>query len=523
MRELPLPHHYQIPLVNSGELRFYPSQWINNFNAWMNELRDWCISRQLWWGHRIPVFYCDCCDIKKASENDTEFCPKCGLLMRQDEDVLDTWFSSGLWAFSTLGWGNIKDAQSNHCADSSNEKLMYNENDLTEFYPNDLLITSFDILFFWVARMLFSGENFMHKLPFRDVYLHALVCDENGQKMSKSRGNVINPIELINAHNADILRFSLAYYCIQGRDIKIGEKSLEVGNTLFLKVLNALNFIMMYKEQQGGEFVEFEDISSLLGLYMQRRFFECVYEVRSALDNYRFNDAAVVIYKFLINDFCDWGIEFVKSCKEGVFELGMIFRESMKLLHPFMPFLSEYVYQTINSTTLEDSSSIMITKFPEFREMEVGNDFEIIKDIITTIRRAKVMIDFANKTIPLSYVKLNKSADLGLLNTFVPKLAKCTTIEIVESKVESCVFDIGEFCEIYIPMQNINLEDIKSKLHKKRQKILAEIIKLESMLNNENFVKNAPSSLVESNSKALSEANGKLEVVDRELSVLEAL
>lgn len=504
--------------VNNGEARFYPPQWINNYNSWMNDLRDWCISRQLWWGHRIPVFYCDKCNEKKASINEVEYCDKCGTSMRQDEDVLDTWFSSGLWAFSTLGWGNTNPN------DTENERKeiesLYNDSDLDDFFPNSLLITSFDILFFWVARMLLSGESELGKLSFKDIYLHALVCDEFGHKMSKSKGNVINPLEIINQHSSDILRFSLAYNCIQGRSIRISQKTLDIGNALALKVQNALNFLLMYKEQQNGEFVRFEEISSPLGIYMKGRFSECVKEVNSSLDSYRFNDASSAIYRFLFSDFCDFGIELVKAQKTAVFELGAILRESMKLLHPFMPFLSEFVFQILNNTTLEESSSIMIERFPQYEQYEAKDDFEIIKDIITSIRRAKVVIDFANKSIPLAYIKVNTALDTNLAEIFIPKLAKCEKIEFVDSKVNDCILDIGEFCEIYIPKENLNLDELISKLEKKKNKIELEISKLDSMLGNEKFIKNAPKELVESNRSALNEAKEKLEKINNELEIL---
>lgn len=508
-----------IEKVNLKEATFYPSQWLNNYNAWMNDLRPWCISRQLWWGHRIPIFYCLKCSTKIASINDEEFCKTCGEKMQQDNDVLDTWFSSGLWAFSTLGWGNINP---NNTKDEIDKiKALYNDSDLDDFYPNSLLITSFDILFFWVARMLLSGENLLGKLPFRDIYLHALVCDEYGNKMSKSKGNVINPLDLIQTHSSDILRFTLAYHCIQGRDIRISQKSLSIGNALALKVINALNFLLMYKEQQNDEFVDIKDIHSPLGKYIYSRFNTCVNDMRNALESYRFNDAATIIYKFLFNDFCDWGIEFVKAQKDAVFEMGCIFKEAMKLLHPFMPFLSEFAYQSIKGTTLQDSTSIMIERFPKYnKEIPQIVEFEIIKDIVTSIRRAKIVIDLANKSIPLSYIKLNKKADTDILRAFIPKLAKVENIQFVEAKVENCIFDIGDTCEIYIPTNQINLNEIKEKLTKKKEKINKEIEKLESMLNNQNFIKNAPKELIQSNQNALDDALERLKKINAEIASL---
>ena len=230
------------------------------------------------------------------------------------------------------------------------------------------------------------------------------MCDENGKKMSKSRGNVINPLVLIETHSSDILRFSLAYNCIQGRDIKIGENSLNIGNALVVKIINALSFLQMYKEQQNAEsnanrpFATLDSIKSPLGLYIYAKFNICAKEVQSALNSYRFNDGANALYRFLFNDFCDFGIEAVKAQKEAVFEVGAILRETMKLLHPFMPFVSEFVWQSLRGSDIENAVSIMIEKFPVFDvNLALNSDFEIMRDIITTIRRAKISIDLANR------------------------------------------------------------------------------------------------------------------------------
>ena len=486
-----------IKKVNEGGIRFYPSHWINNYNAWMNDLRPWCISRQLWWGHRIPVFYCNECGVKKASIKESENCEICKKQMEQDEDVLDTWFSSGLWAFSTLGWGQ-------------NDKK-----DLSDFYPNSLLITSFDILFFWVARMIFSSESIMGELPFRDVYLHALICDENGKKMSKSKGNVVDPLNLIDKYSSDILRFSLSYACIQGRDIRLGEKNIEIGRALNTKILNALNFLLMYKEKQKGDFKN--EVNTPIGKYIYSRFKLSVKEVREALNNYRFNDASSIIYKFLFNEFCDWGIEFVKVKKDAVFEMGFIFKESMKLLHPFMPFLSEYVYQKIANMDLENNTSIMIEKFPiDDGKYEFIEEFEILKDVITSIRRAKVGIGKANKEIEFCYVKINKNIDLNLITQF-SSLAKTKEIKITKEKMQDCIFDIGEYCEVFIPKNDIDLSKILDELAFKKCKIQKEIDKVKAILDNKNFIKNAPKNVVELNENILKNAIEKMQKIDEEI------
>jgi len=343
-----------IKKTNEGEATFYPSHWLNSYNAWMKDLRDWCISRQLWWGHRIPVFYCDECGNEWADEEDEpKACPKCGSKkFHQDPDVLDTWFSSGLWPFSTLGWGNGEALKG----------IKWFEEDLKEFYPNSILITGFDILFFWVARMMFSGEHFLGELPFKDIYLHALVKDEHGQKMSKSKGNVVDPLDMIEEYSADTLRFTLAVLAVQGRDIKLSKEKTEQIRNFTNKLFNASRYFLMhqdsFKDMQNKEF------KSDLGKYMKSRFDLAVAETREFLDVYRFNDAATTLYRFLWGEFCDWGIELSKANKESIDELGSIYKEAMKLLHPFMPFISEYIYQTLSNKKLEENSSIMVSRYP---------------------------------------------------------------------------------------------------------------------------------------------------------------
>jgi valyl-tRNA synthetase len=335
----------------AGEAKFHPSHWLNSYRAWMDELRDWCISRQLWWGHRIPVFYCDSCNHQWATkEDEPKMCPKCGKEhIHQDPDVLDTWFSSALWAFSPLGWGNNGQMQKT-----------FGANDLKDFYPNSLLITGFDIMFFWVARMMMMGEHFMGQLPFKDIYMHALVRDEHGAKMSKSKGNVIDPLDMVETHSADIIRFTLAYLAIQGRDIKLGEKNLEQFRNFTNKLYNASNFLTLNVDT----FPDLKDIEikTPLGLYMQSKLSHAVDELRNSLDSYKFNEAASTLYRFVWMEFCDWGIEYSKASKESIVELGSLFKETLKMVSPFMPFISDYLYHKLSGTTLENGDSQKILK-----------------------------------------------------------------------------------------------------------------------------------------------------------------
>lgn len=501
-----------IEAVDKGESKFFPSQWKNNYDAWMRELRPWCISRQLWWGHQIPVFYCECGEQFVALE-DEPTCPKCGSAkITQDPDVLDTWFSSGLWAFSTLGWGNGEWGKG--------EK--WSESDLKDFYPNSLLITGFDILFFWVARMLLSGESLLEKVPFKDIYLHALVRDEKGQKMSKSKGNVIDPLEKIQSHGADALRFTLASLCAQGRDIKLSEKEMDLSKNFANKLFNASNFLMMYLEQMGAEkFEELENFCSPLGIYMHSRLQNTIKELRDALDSYRFNDGASVLYRFLWGEFCDWGIELAKASKESIKELGSVFLTSMKLLHPYMPFLSEYLYHKLRGVSLESEESIMVSAFPKAKERseEIEREFTLIKDAITSIRRLKILLELGNQSVQQVAIKA-QSQNQELFKTFVTKLAKVEKCEFVQTKPENSIGDVGESCECFLLLENIDLSGIKHRLENQKSKLEAEVCKLTAMLSNENFVKNAPKNVIQTNQEGLDNAKERLQKVLCELEAL---
>lgn len=504
-----------IEKINANQSNFFPSQWKNNYNAWMKELRDWCISRQLWWGHQIPVFYCDSCSNKWASAKTQLQCPKCqSTNIHQDPDVLDTWFSSALWAFSTLGYGNGK----------WGEGTLWQKDDLQNFYPNSLLITGFDILFFWVARMLMMGEHFLLELPFPNIYLHALVRDENGQKMSKSKGNVVDPLELIEKYSADVLRFTLATLCAQGRDVKLSSNQLEISKNFTNKLYNATNFLLL-NAQKFPNLSDIQTPKTPLGKYMAELLSKTIQEVHQHLESYRFNDGANALYRFLWGEFCDWGIEFSKADKDSILELGAIFKESMLLLHPYMPFISEYLWHKLDGSTLEESGSIMVKPYPTFAYCDHSNlqIFELISDSIISIRRAKTTIELANQKIPKAYIKSNIAISKDFAPTFVKyvsKLAKVEEIEITSQKIPHCIVDITEKVESYIPIQEINLTPIISRLEKQQEKTQKEIIKLQSMLKNEKFIANAPTQVLETNKKALIEQEEKLIKIQAELKSL---
>ena len=499
----------------AGEAKFHPPHWLNSYRAWMDELRDWCISRQLWWGHRIPVFTCEDCGHQWADKADEpEACPHCASKnYSQDPDVLDTWFSSALWAFSPLGWGN-------------NGKMegTFTPEDLKDFYPNSLLITGFDIMFFWVARMMMMGEHFQGQLPFKDIYMHALVRDEHGAKMSKSKGNVIDPLDMVEEHSADIIRFTLAFLAVQGRDIKLGAKNLEQFRNFTNKLYNASNFLQLNVDT----FPDLKDIeiTTPLGKWMLNRFIFTTIVIRKDLEEYKFNEAASDLYKFVWNEFCDWGIEYSKASKESIVELGAIFKETLKMISPFMPFISEHLYHKLSGTTLEDGESVMVMNYPNYTESDLDNKdkidtiFDLIQEAITSIRRAKVIIDMGNSKIPKAYIKLDNNMNVEIMKPFIEKLGKCETVEFVVAKVADAITDVSDNLEVYIPTGEIDMTPIINKLTKQKEKLEKEVAKLNGMLSNERFVANAPANVIEENKAGLAAAQEKLEKVEAELQSL---
>ena len=530
--------------IEAGETRFYPPQWKNNYKAWMRELKDWCISRQLWWGHRIPVFYCTCGEefaLQNWDEKRGAKCPSCGKEgARQDENVLDTWFSSALWSHSTLGYEN----------GDYGRGVLWQEGDLEKFHPNSLLITGFDILFFWVARMLWAADSNVGQPAFKHVYLHALVLDEEGRKMSKSRGNVVDPLELCRQYSPDIVRFSLAYLCIQGRDLWLSTKQLEVTRNFTNKIINALKFLQLYAGQLDStkQFEERAGIASYqspLGIYLKSRLNLAIAQSREALDSYRFDVYASTVYRFLWSEFCDLGIEYAKADKPSVFELGSVLLESMKLLHPLMPFISEFVFHSLLgrnvSKGLGGHDSIMIEAFPTDIERRVPYEegFEIISDCITTLRRLRVNLDIGNEELETVFIQTYRDSydmkeigeddrdirvrfqELGL--RFITKLARVKRLFLVDSKPEGCIADIGKHAQVFIEAKNLDLSGVIARLDQQEAKLEKEVAKLKGLLENEKFLKKAPKEVVESNKATLEELDQRRQKIMSEKEALRGI
>jgi valyl-tRNA synthetase len=494
-----------IKAVRNKDTEIIPSMWEASYFHWMENIRDWCISRQLWWGHRIPAWYCKCGEIIVDIE-EPKSCTKCGgTELEQESDVLDTWFSSGLWPFSTLGWPEDK-------------------KDVKVFYPTSVLVTSFDILFFWVARMMMLGLKMMGEVPFKHVYIHALVRDAHGQKMSKSKGNVVDPLVMMEKYGTDAFRFTLAAFAAQGRDIKLAEERIE-GNRHFVnKIWNASRFVLMNIDES-------DSLPSLSGIkpsqledkWILTRLSRTVEEVRRAIETYHFDEAAGVLYRFTWNEFCDWYIEMAKLRLTSGYEeekrevrgvLLFVLENVLRLLHPFMPFVTEEIRTFIPGAT----GSIMKAPYPEpvsvprfpAEEEEMATVIEVIKGIRNV--RGENRVSPAME-IP-AVIKADGSATTLLERNrgHLLKQARLKSLEITGGKVDAS----GSACqvvgniEIFIPLKGLvdAAAEIK-RIDKELANLEAELGRAQKKLSNESFVKNAPPEVVQTEKDRLSEVGFK--------------
>ncbi|HOP29221.1 MAG TPA: valine--tRNA ligase [Spirochaetota bacterium] len=510
-----------IKVVEDGRIRFVPGNWAKTYFEWMYNIRDWCISRQLWWGHRIPAFYCDECGELSVTMDDPEKCPKCGSKnIRQDEDVLDTWFSSALWPFSTMGWPD-------------------NTPELKKYYPTSVLVTGFDIIFFWVARMIMTGMKFMDDIPFKDVYIHALVRDEHGQKMSKSKGNVIDPLIMMDSYGTDAFRFTLAAFAAQGRDIILSEKRIEGYRSFCNKIWNATRFILM---NLGDNFKPAMPDASKLEVFdrwMLHTANLAVKNVSSALEEYRFNEAANLIYEFWWNEFCDWYLELVKqriyskdpasgdSSDAAKQVLYYVLKTGLKLLHPFMPFITEEIWSIIKA---DGESDIMVSQWPEYNKSGVFADesvyAETFKEIIYKIRNVR-----GEMNIPPD----KKAAVVfKTVSPFITKIINTESVHIQAlAKVESVTIDanytpektdasaVMTDLEIFLPLKGlIDTDKERARLEKEIGKINQELQRVEGKLNNESFTGKAPADVIEKEKAKQREYRDMLEKLQESLSKL---
>jgi valyl-tRNA synthetase len=515
-----------IAAVRSGRTRIIPAQWENTYYEWMENIRDWCISRQIWWGHRIPAWFCDHCGEITVARLDPTACAACGSdELRQETDVLDTWFSSALWPFSTMGWP---------------EKTPL----LATFYPTSCLVTGFDILFFWVARMMMMGLHFRGEAPFREVYIHALVRDAQGQKMSKSKGNVIDPLTVIEAYGTDAFRFTLAAFAAQGRDIKLAEERIAGYRNFANKIWNAARFTLMNLEGFAPDAVDQAALQlSSADRWILFRLNETAREVDEALTAYRFNDAAGALYRFTWSEFCDWYIELVKDDlyradperqETARFVLWTALEQLLRLLHPFMPFITEEIWQALPKGTgsrfeVRGSSgaihgspaSIMIAPYPQpTAEWDAYRDdataMELVMDVIRGIRNIRGEMEVAPSREIAAILDCASASTLQLLKhneVYIMRLARLATLAIGQglTKPEDAALQVAGDVEIVVPLKGlVDVEEEEKRLGKEIGKIDKDIDFLRKKLENPSFVERAPAELVVKEREKLAEfANNK--------------
>jgi len=501
-----------------GHVNFFPRKWENTYAHWQKNIRDWCISRQLWWGHRIPVWYCNSCGEMTVSRENPDCCSACSSKdIHQDNDVLDTWFSSALWPFSTLGWP---------------EKTK----DLERFYPTSTLITGYDIIFFWVARMIMMGMEFMKETPFRDVYIHGLIRDKKGRKMSKSLGNGIDPLEVVDEYGADSLRFTISFLTAQGQDILIDKETFKLGSKFANKIWNASRFILMNLE--GRELLDRQDLScNQVDLWILHQLNEAAAETRKSLDNYRFNDAAQVVYEFFWNDFCDWYIEAVKLSLYGDDEkeknraatmLLLILEESLRLLHPFLPFITEEIYQKLPEELGKVANmdfSIVKAAYPEERSErknpEAVADFSLLQELVRSVRTLR-----SEFTIPMEKdIKVAVKAEKGhsSLKVFsrehrlISLLINSHNLNISEDEPErqGSIPVVGRGFEAFVYIKDvIDMGKELVKLQKEQVKIAGKIDNAGKKLANPTFLEKAPPEVIANEKSKLEELARRREKIE---------
>ncbi len=505
--------------VRNGETRFVPQRYEKQYFHWLDNIQDWCISRQLWWGHRIPAYYCQECGHINVAKHEPEKCEKCGSTnLVQDEDTLDTWFSSALWPFSTLGWPNTE------------------SEDYKDFYPTQTLVTGFDIITFWISRMMTQGLELTDQVPFKDVLVHGIVRDNQGRKMSKTLGNGVDPLDVIDEYGTDSLRMSLILGTTPGNDIRYSSDKVEASSNFANKLWNASKFVLMQLEDIE-EFKENDitelDLSKMIYVdkWIISKLNTLVKEVTENLENYDLGVAAQKIYDFIRNDFCDWYIEIVKprlfnkedeSRYTVQFILNYVLSTSLKLLHPFMPFITEEIY----SKLYHKPESIMMTEFPKYKEeLDLKNEEELateIMNIITEIRniRSKMNVHPSKKT-KLIFVTTTAKDEIEKSEAFLEKLGFANKIEIqatTENIPENAVAILSKNMEVHIPFEElVDIEEEKKRLESEKKRLESEVQRGEKMLSNPGFINKAPEAKINEEKEKLANYKELLENVNQKL------
>ena len=513
--------------VRNGEMRFVPKRYEKQYFNWLDNIQDWCISRQLWWGHRIPAYYCDECGEINVAKEMPKQCKKCGSThLTQDEDTLDTWFSSALWPFSTLGWPNIE------------------SEDYKRFYPTNVLVTGFDIITFWVSRMMTQGLEFTNQVPFKDVVIHGLIRDSQGRKMSKTLGNGIDPIEVIDKYGADSLRFSVLSGTTMGNDIRYMPEKLEQASNFANKIWNAAKFIINSNVSENDikeagkriynkENKEYnKDSLAIEDKWILNKLDKLVFEVTTNIENYDLGIALDKIYNFIWNEFCDWYIEMVKpriysdnyEIKTNVcYILNYVFGTALKLLHPFMPFVTTKIYSEI---VIYDNKYLMISNWPEVKKnFSFENEEKLVeqlKETIVEIRNVRANMNIhPSKKSELIFVSKSNKKELEQAKEFILKLGFGNELKIQENKdgiKDNAIGIIKGEIELYIPFEGlVDLAEEKKRLEAEKEKLENEVLRCEKMLSNPGFVNKAPESKIKEEKEKLAKYNNMLQNVKSRL------
>ncbi len=526
MKPLAMP---AIEAVKDGRIKFYPQRWTKVYLNWMENIQDWCISRQIWWGHRLPVYYCEECqnenDYKKgvvvSAEKPLE-CPECGSKkIVQDEDVLDTWFSSWLWPFATFGWP-FNQKTEDRKQETSKEELKY-------FYPTAVLVTAPEIIFFWVARMIMAGFEFMGDIPFKDVYIHGTVRDDSGKKMSKSLGNSIDPLEIIADCGADALRFSLISITAMGQDIYLSKEKFEFGRNFCNKIWNASRFILMNLKKENyleEKILPKEDLSSC-DAWILSRFNSTLKKLNNSFLRYRLNECANIIYEFFWHQFCDWYIEFSKMNKDKKSTQAVLYNileKSLRILHPFMPLITDEIWQKLTGK----KTSIMSQPWPEIEDSYIDAELEKEMQILMNVCGDTRNLRNENKIKPKDKVDITIGSDdkriIGVLDKnrdYLINLAKIQTLKFTAEKdldisANPTVSSTG--CLIMLSLKNIegvDTEKEKEKIIKQMEELSRHAARKEKLLSNENYLKKAPAAVVDKEKKSLLELKLEMEKLEK--------
>ncbi len=503
--------------VKKGDLKLIPERMNKNYYNWLENIRDWCVSRQLWWGHRIPAYYCQDCGEITVSKDSVCTCPKCGSSnIKQDEDTLDTWFSSALWPFSTLGWPK-------------------NTEEMDYFFPTDVLVTGYDIIFFWVIRMVFSSLEQTEKLPFHTVLFHGLVRDDQGRKMSKSLGNGIDPLEVIDKYGADALRFTLITGNAPGNDMRFYWERVEASRNFANKVWNASRFIMMNIEKADVKDVDLSKLT-LADRWILSKVNTLAKDMTENLDKYELGIAASKVYDFIWEEFCDWYIEMVKprlyndedeTKGAALWTLKTVLINALKLLHPYMPFVTEEIFTNLQ----DEETSIMISQWPEFKSewdfVADENAVDTIKDAVRGIRNLRAEMNVPNSKKATVYVVSEKEEICNIFEdakVFFATLGFASEVMVQKDKTgiaEDAVSTVIQDAVVYMPFAElVDIEKEVERLSKEQKKLQGEIKRCEGMLNNPNFVGKAPANKIEEEKAKLEKYTGMLATVEERLSQL---